>query len=85
MISRIINFDFTEIHSEIVQGTKFFYRKTFHKHELWALGPLLSEVVLLVSVNYSFMQGYYVLLSIKSKKWNTVSPRSYGRLGSENM
>lgn len=45
----IVTIPNTGFHSEIVEGTKFFYKKYRHKHSLWAKGPVLAELVVLVS------------------------------------
>lgn len=37
-------------HSEIVEGTKFYYRKYRNRHSIWAKGPVLAEIVILVSL-----------------------------------
>lgn len=35
-------------HTEIVEGTKFYYRKYRNKHSIWAKGPVLAELLILV-------------------------------------
>lgn len=36
------------VHAEIIEGTKFYYRKIRGNHKIWAKGPLLVEMVVLV-------------------------------------
>lgn len=36
-------------HTEIVEGTKFYYKKYRNKHTIWAKGPVLAELLILVS------------------------------------
>ncbi|XP_066156284.1 A disintegrin and metalloproteinase with thrombospondin motifs 3-like [Euwallacea fornicatus] len=38
----------TAVHSKIVEGTNFFYRKIGNYHSIWASGPILSELIILV-------------------------------------
>lgn len=40
----------TGFHTEIVEGTKFYYKKYRSKHIVWAKGPVLAELLILVSV-----------------------------------
>lgn len=37
------------VHSKIVEGTNFFYRKIGSYHNIWGTGPLLSELIIIVS------------------------------------
>ncbi|KAJ8939578.1 hypothetical protein NQ314_011073 [Rhamnusium bicolor] len=39
----------TVIHTKIIEGTKFSYRKYNNRHNIWAKGPLYAEMVILVS------------------------------------
>lgn len=41
----------TALHSKIVEGTNFFYRKIGNNHNIWGTGPILSEMVIMVRGN----------------------------------
>lgn len=38
------------VHTEIVEGTKFDYRKRINRHTIRARGPVLAEMMLLVNI-----------------------------------
>ncbi|CAG9769262.1 unnamed protein product [Ceutorhynchus assimilis] len=38
----------TALHSKIVEGTNFFYRKIGNNHNIWGSGPILAELVIMV-------------------------------------
>ncbi|KAJ8962090.1 hypothetical protein NQ318_018044 [Aromia moschata] len=37
----------TVVHTKIIEGTKFSYKKVYNKHTIWAKGPLFAEMVIL--------------------------------------
>ncbi|XP_015839228.1 A disintegrin and metalloproteinase with thrombospondin motifs 2 isoform X1 [Tribolium castaneum] len=38
----------TGLRADIIEGTKFYYEKSKNKHKIWANGPVLAEMVVLV-------------------------------------
>lgn len=36
------------LHSKIVEGTNFFYEKIGNNHNIWGIGPILAEILILV-------------------------------------
>lgn len=36
------------LRTDIIEGTKFYYEKSKNKHKIWANGPVLAEMVILV-------------------------------------
>jgi hypothetical protein len=38
----------TGLRTDILEGTKFYYEKSKNKHNIWAKGPVLAEMVILV-------------------------------------
>lgn len=56
----------TGVHTEIIEGTKFFYQKFANRHNIWAKGPVLAEMVILVSMQDEFylVQKTYTVLYV---------------------
>nr|CAH7763810.1 unnamed protein product [Callosobruchus chinensis] len=46
----------TVVHTKILEGVKFFYRKDNNSHSIWAKGPLFAELVILVVVTQRELQ-----------------------------
>lgn len=47
----IITIPNTIIHTQIIEGTRFFYNKNQNNHLIWAKGPVLAEMIILVNIN----------------------------------
>lgn len=45
----VITIPNTIIHTQVIEGTKFFYNKRKNNHLIWAKGPVLAEMIILVS------------------------------------
>lgn len=45
----------TGLLTDIIEGTKFYYEKTLNRHQIWATGPVLAEMVIIVSIFFNFI------------------------------